>query len=84
MRPERGRWTSGCRRHGSAIRTCFVRESQHFEVDRFLAPTSDLVLLEAELDCADQTVRLPPFLDFAREVSGEIEFSNAQIARAGM
>ena len=61
-------------------RTCFVWESQYFEVDRFLAPRSYLVLLEAELDSADQTVRLPPFLDVAREVSGEIEFSNAQIA----
>lgn len=62
-------------------RTCFVWASQYFEIDRFEAPRADLVLLEAELDGDPQALLLPPFLDVEREVTGEVEYSNAQIAR---
>ncbi len=64
-------------------RLCFFYEWQHFELDVFLEPSrlSGLTVLELELTRENQRVALPNFLKVQREVTGEDEFSNANLAK---
>ena len=62
-------------------RTCFLWNSQYYELDRFLGPHEGLVLLEAELDSLDQAVAIPPWITIERDVTLEPAYSNAALAR---
>lgn len=61
-------------------RTCFLHEGQSFELDRFDDPRPGLMLLEVELDDPQAVVKLPPFLDIEREVTGDPAYSNYRLA----
>lgn len=63
-------------------RYCFTYENQYFELDLLDRPTK-LSLLEVELTEEHDTVILPQFLEIVREVTGEPEYSNYEIARRG-
>jgi CYTH domain-containing protein/predicted ATPase len=65
-------------------RACFLWEGQYFELDTYLDPAPGLVLLQVEPATADGAVRLPPFLEVDREVTGEPRFSNASIAAGAL
>jgi CYTH domain-containing protein len=62
-------------------RRCFLWKNQYFELDHFITPRKGLLLLEVELDESDAKVDLPPFLDIEREVTGEKEYANWNIAK---
>ena len=60
-------------------RFCFVWQNQYFKLDVFKNP-SGLVLLKIELTEENQEFSLPPFLPVIKEVTGDINFSNYNIA----
>jgi len=60
-------------------RFCFIWQNQYFELDVF-KNLLDRALLEVEATEENQEVSLPPFLPIIKEVTGDINFSNYQIA----
>lgn len=62
-------------------RTCFLWNSQYYELDHFLSPHQGLILLEAELDSLDQNVAIPPWVAIERDVTLEPQYSNAALAK---
>jgi len=61
-------------------RYCFVYENQYFELDAVIEPKLKYCLLELELAEPGQDIKLPPFLNIVREVTGEKEWSNFALA----
>lgn len=67
--------------------TAVIRKRRHivpvagfeFEVDEFLGDNQGLVVIELELDDADQAFPRPAWL--GREVSGEVRYYNVNLAR---
>jgi CYTH domain-containing protein/predicted ATPase len=62
------------------LRTCFLWNGQHFELDTFDGP-NNLELLEIELNSVNSKVELPPFLSIEKEVTDDSQYSNREIAR---
>jgi len=62
-------------------RTCFLWNSQYYELDHFIAPCPGLILLEAEIETLSQAVAIPPWIDVEREVTTESEYSNYSLAK---
>ena len=69
------------RRTVHKLRRCFVWEVQYFELDTFLDPRLEYKLLEIEDVENPNDVHIPPFLKVVRDVTGEAEYSNSQMAR---
>ncbi len=61
-------------------RYCFISDEQYFELDVFVNP-SGVILLEIELTEANGQVVIPSFIDVEREVTGDLAFSNHQLAK---
>ena len=63
-------------------RSCFVWNSQYFELDYFLGAL-ELVLLEVELTREHDTVTLPPFITAwgCKDVTDDPSYSNQELAR---
>jgi CYTH domain-containing protein/predicted ATPase len=61
-------------------RYCFPYQSLYFELDHIEAP-EELWVLEVELTEDSQEVVVPDGLTVAREVTGELAYTNAEIAR---
>jgi CYTH domain-containing protein/predicted ATPase len=65
-------------------RTCFVWGSSYFELDRYhdwIHPDGERrLILEVEVEDLEAELELPPFVKIEREVTGESEFSNYEIA----
>lgn len=64
-------------------RRCFIYRGQYFEQDTFIQPADlhGLALVEVELTEEGDAVILPPFLDVARDVTGEKRYSNSYLAK---
>ncbi len=62
-------------------RYCFFYEQQFYEVDVFIEPRADLVLMEAERTDRAPELKLPPFINVIRKVTGDKNYSNKEIAR---
>ena len=63
-------------------RVCFFYKEQMFELDVY--PFSqELAILELELQSAEQEIEFPPEITVIKEVTGEEEYSNANLANAG-
>jgi CYTH domain-containing protein len=59
----------------------FVFEDQTFELDVVVSPPArSCLILELQIDSEDQEITLPPFVRVAREVTGELAYTNANIA----
>lgn len=58
----------------------FVWQNQYFELDEF-CQLPELFLLEVELTEENDTLKLPPFLDIEREVTDDLEYGNAHLAK---
>lgn len=61
----------------------FLWQNQYFELDVFteLEWVRGLCVLEIELDNVNQSVDLPPFIDITREVTDDLTFTNASLAK---
>lgn len=62
------------------VRWTWDEDGQTWELDIFTAPAG-LVLLEVELFRADERVRVPAWLGFARDVSEDSAYTNSSLAR---
>jgi CYTH domain-containing protein len=65
----------------SKTRVIFDWEGHTFELDLFMSPATMGPMLEVELKSMDEKVELPPFLEIDREVTGEKEYTNWQLAQ---
>jgi len=65
----------------SKTRVIFDWEGHTFELDLFMSPATMAPMLEVELKSMDEEVVLPPFLKIEREVTGEKEYTNWQLAQ---
>ena len=62
-------------------RCCFLWENQYFELDTFIEPKLDHMLLEIE-DAEDAaSVKFPPFLRIVKDVTGNPDYYNSNIAK---
>ena len=65
----------------SKTRHTFVFLGQLFEIDVYPQWTSTAIM-ETELSSRDTEVKMPPFLEIIREVTGNKAYSNASMSRA--
>lgn len=63
------------------IRRCFLWEKQYFEYDMYIQPHAGLRVLEIELDSDDQDVIMPPFIIDYKDVTGDNQYSNKNLAK---
>ncbi len=63
------------------LRYTFLWKGQYFELDIFCDQLSGLYVLEIELTEEQQVIEFPPFIEVVKEVTGDPEWSNAQLAR---
>ena len=70
------------RQSGTIVKTRYVfpHGEQTLELDVFRAPEG-LVLLEVELESEDEAVELPAWAEGARDVSEDVAYTNAALAR---
>ena len=61
-------------------RRVFLWENQYFEWDIYLSPRAGLEILEIEVEDIHAPITLPAFLLIDREVTTDLDFSNAKIA----
>lgn len=62
-------------------RTCFLWKDQYFELNEFLEPKLDHLMLEIE-DAEDEaSVKFPPFLRVIKDVTGDAAYYNSNIAK---
>jgi len=62
-------------------RLSFFWRDKYYEVDLFEAPDPTLTLMEAERTERSSHLQTPPFIQVIRNVTGEKEYSNKEIAR---
>ena len=61
-------------------RQSLIWKGQFFEIDTFISPFNDLVLLETKGVAAQETVNFPPFVKVLEEVTGNKKYYNYNIA----
>lgn len=62
------------------LRRSFIWKGQYFEVDTFLEPTTNLVILETKGIGAQEAINFPPFLKVLRDITGDTSYYNYNIA----
>ena len=61
-------------------RQSFIWKGQHFEIDTFLEPVSDLVILQSKGVAEQESVKFPPFVKVLEDVTGNVRYYNYHIA----
>lgn len=61
-------------------RQSFIWMGQHFEIDTFLEPVSDLVILQSKGVAEQESVKFPPFVKVLEDVTGNVRYYNYHIA----
>ena len=61
-------------------RQSFIWKGQHFEIDTFLEPVSDLVILQSKGVAEQESVKFPPFVKVLEDVTGNSHYYNYNIA----
>jgi CYTH domain-containing protein len=64
-------------------RYCFAHAGKHFELDLYVQPVDDLVILEVELENMSDPIEFPPGW-VLEEVTGDKRYSNREIARGSL
>ena len=65
------------------IRKCrqsFIWKGQFFQIDTFLSPVSDLIVMETKGVAEQETVNFPPFIKVLEDVTGNRTYYNYNIA----
>ena len=60
-------------------RYCLSYDNQYFEIDVYPF-WNDKATIELELDNENQEIKFPPFIEVIKEVTGDKEYSNSQLA----
>ena len=61
-------------------RQSFIWKGQHFEIDTFLEPVNDLVILQSKGIAEQESVNFPPFVKVLEDVTGNNQYCNYNIA----
>ena len=61
-------------------RQSFIWKGQHFEIDTFLEPVKDLVILQSKGVVEQESVKFPPFVKVLEDVTGNSQYYNYNIA----
>ena len=61
-------------------RKSFIWKGQYFELDEFLEPVSDLMILETRGISANESVKFPPFIQVLEDITGNSKYYNYNIA----
>jgi CYTH domain-containing protein/thymidylate kinase len=61
-------------------RQSFIWKGQFFQIDTFLAPIDNLVMMETKGVSEQETVNFPPFVKVVEEVTGNSTYNNYNIA----
>ena len=61
-------------------RQSFIWKGQFFQIDTFLAPLDNLVMMETKGVSEQETVNFPPFVKVVEEVTGNSTYNNYNIA----
>ena len=64
-------------------RTSFIWKGQYFEVDTYLDQLQGLVILETKGIAEDEPVKFPPFLRVIKDVTGNEDYYNYNLAKTG-
>ena len=62
------------------MRKSFIWKGQYFELDSFLAPISNLIILETKGIKRHEEVKFPPFLRVVEDITGNTQYYNYNIA----
>jgi len=62
------------------IRKTFIWRGQFFELDTYLAPTSNLQILETKGIVDHEDVNFPPFIEVVEDITGKTEYYNYNLA----
>jgi CYTH domain-containing protein len=62
------------------LRRSFVWKGQYFELDSYLSPVSNLMILETKGVAATESINFPPFLKVISDITGETQYYNYNIA----
>lgn len=61
-------------------RQSFIWKGQHFEIDTFLEPVSNLMILQSKGVAEQESVKFPPFIRVLEDVTGNSQYYNYNIA----
>ena len=61
-------------------RQSFIWKGQFFEIDTFLSPVNDLVMMETKGIAAQESINFPPFIKVLEDVTGNSRYLNYNIA----
>ena len=61
-------------------RKSFIWKGQYFELDEFLEPVSNLMILETRGISANESVKFPPFIQVLEDITGNTKYYNYNIA----
>ena len=61
-------------------RQSFIWKGQHFEIDTFMEPVDDLVILQSKGVAEQESVKFPPFIKVLEDVTGNSRYYNYNIA----
>ena len=62
------------------MRKSFIWKGQYFELDSFLTPVSNLIILETKGIKRHEEVKFPPFLRVVEDITGNTQYYNYNIA----
>lgn len=62
------------------LRRSFIYKGQYFELDTFIEPDSNLVILETKGVGEGETINFPPFLRVVKDITGDTAYYNYNIA----
>jgi CYTH domain-containing protein len=65
------------------IRKSFIWKGQYFELDAYHKPINDLMILETKGITEDEAVKFPPFLRVVKDITGDADYYNYNIALRG-
>ena len=61
-------------------RKSFIWKGQYFELDEFLEPIKDLMILETKGIAKHESVKFPPFIQVLEDITGNTKYYNYNIA----
>ena len=61
-------------------RKSFIWKGQFFELDTYLSPISNLVILETKGIACHEDVKFPPFLKVKQDITGNTAYYNYNLA----
>ena len=65
------------------IRKSFIWQGQYFELDDYRKPINNLMILETKGITEDEAVKFPPFLHVVKDITGDADYYNYNIALRG-